>query len=300
MTSLSPSDIRILEQIRQRLSQLTESLNSLNRDIHTVHPLPSWYVMSTKTPQTPPFASNPPPLIILPIIFQSIYRAIINRLQHRTSLTTRFTLLSTHLTHLCNLLHTHASTLNNLSVFPLPTFPAKEQENVLLQLLRKKLEPAVEEWVAEGARVGRGVDVAGGWDGGRKEEGMDQEKWRELWDWGPVKANEEARGYEWFTGEWTGEEMEGGMDVDAGEEEGEDGEEDGKGEEREEGVEEMKAVKMEDVLRFMSTGWQPRWWEVSGRLWHSVRSSIWTSVGYPKNMLMLEHYILDIKEGVFK
>ncbi|KAL8841116.1 MAG: hypothetical protein Q9176_003457 [Flavoplaca citrina] len=217
MTSLSPSDIRILEQIRQRLSQLTESLNSLNRDIHTVHPLPSW-----------------------------------------TSLTTRFTLLSTHLTHLSNLLHTHASTLNHLSVFPLPTFPAKEQENVLLQLLRKKLEPAVEEWVEEGARVGKGIDVAGGWEGRRKEDGMDQEKWRELWDWGPVRANEEARGYEWFTGEWTGEEMEGGMDVDAGEEEGEDQVGDGKGEEREEGVEETKAVKMEDVLRFMSTGVQPR------------------------------------------
>ncbi len=112
-------------------------------------------------------------------------------------------------------------------------------------MLRKKLEPAVEEWVEEGARVGRGIDVAGGWEGSRKEDGMDQKTWRELWDWGPVRANEEARGYEWFTGEWTGEEMEGGMDVDAGEE-------------REGGVEEMKTVKMEDVLRFMSTGVQPR------------------------------------------
>ena len=276
MTSLSPSDIRILEQIRQRLSQLTESLNSLNRDIHTVHPLPSWYVLSTffllptnhprsKAPQNPPFGSRPIVTRYLSYDLSINLSRIVNRLHHRTSLTTRFTLLSTHLTHLSNLLHTHASTLNHLSVFPLPTFPAKEQENVLLQLLRKKLEPAVEEWVEEGARVGRGVDVAGGvagtggWDGRRKEEGMDQEKWRELWDWGPVRANEEARVYEWFTGDWTGEEMEGGMDVDAAELEGEEEEgNDGKGEERKEGVEEMKTMKMEDVLRFLSTGVQPR------------------------------------------
>ncbi|KAL8900923.1 MAG: hypothetical protein Q9192_000805, partial [Flavoplaca navasiana] len=123
-----------------------------------------------RNPTNPPFASNPSSLIILPIILQSIYRASLTDCNHRTSLTTRFTLLSTHLTHLSNLLHTHASTLDNLSVFPLPTFPAKEQENVLLQLLRKKLEPAVEEWVEEGARVGMGVDVAGGWDGSRKED----------------------------------------------------------------------------------------------------------------------------------
>ncbi|CAO1596313.1 mediator of RNA polymerase II transcription subunit 8 [Xanthoria calcicola] len=233
MTSLTPSDIRILEQTRQRLSQLTESLNALNRDIHTSHPLPSW-----------------------------------------TSLTTRFTILSTNLHTLSTLLHKHAATLDHMSVFPLPRFPSA-QENLLGLLLRKRLEPGVEEWVEEGGMVGDMVaGIGGGGGGGRGgggdngdgggeegEKGMQREEWRELWEWGPVRANEEARGYEWFTGEYTREEREvGGMDVDGGEEEEEEEKEDGDGargeDERVEGGV-AKTVKMEDLLRFMSTGIQP-------------------------------------------
>ncbi|KAI4226678.1 MAG: hypothetical protein L6R36_002991 [Xanthoria steineri] len=233
MTSLSPSDIRILEQTRQRLSQLTESLNALNRDLHTSHPLPSW-----------------------------------------TSLTTRFTILSTNLHTLSTLLHTHASTLDHMSVFPLPRFPSA-QENLLGLLLRKRLEPEVEEWVEEGGKVGDmvaggaagvgGEDKEGGGGaggaggGGDREKAMQREEWRELWEWGPVRANEEARGYEWFTGEYTKEEREvGGMDVDGGEEGEEDEEKDDgdgggtRGEEEEGAM--AKTVKMEDVLRFMNVG----------------------------------------------
>lgn len=158
-----------------------------------------------------------------------------------------------------------------MSVFPLPRFPAA-QENLLGLLLRKRLEPGVEEWVEEGGvvgdmvagiRGGGGEDREGGAGGGEEgEKGMQREEWRELWEWGPVRANEEARGYEWFTGEYTKEEREvGGMDVDGGEEEEEDEKEDGgegvKGEE--EGVDGgvAKTVKMEDLLRFMSVGIQP-------------------------------------------
>ncbi|KAL8806648.1 MAG: hypothetical protein Q9182_001176 [Xanthomendoza sp. 2 TL-2023] len=215
MTSLSPEDVRALEQTRQRLAQLTESLNSLNRDVHTTHPLPSW-----------------------------------------TSLTSRFSILAQNLSSLTTHLSSASSNrLNNMAVFPLPTknFPAAtaEQEGVLLQLLRKKMEPGVEGWVEEGGRWAVGLGEGGG-----------GEMWRELWEWCPVKANEEARGYEWFVGEWTRGEREAGMD-----EEEEDEEEDGEGNEGEgEGGEDVggekvvlgKAVKMEDALRFMSTGVEPR------------------------------------------
>ena len=45
--------------------------------------------------------------------------------------------------------------LEHLAVFPLPGFPGREQEGLLGQLLRKKLEPNIEDWVAEGREFGR-------------------------------------------------------------------------------------------------------------------------------------------------
>ncbi len=91
MASLSPSDIRILEQIRQRLSQLTESLNSLNRDIHTIHPLPSWYAIINLFPPnnlTPDPKPHKPLLWFQPIVtYYPTYHlsinlsSIVNRLQ---------------------------------------------------------------------------------------------------------------------------------------------------------------------------------------------------------------------------
>lgn len=42
MATLSPQDIRVLEQPRQRLAQLTSSLASLQQQMHTIEPLPPW------------------------------------------------------------------------------------------------------------------------------------------------------------------------------------------------------------------------------------------------------------------
>ncbi|KAL8703206.1 MAG: hypothetical protein Q9201_003592 [Fulgogasparrea decipioides] len=214
MTTLTPQDIRTLEQTRQRLYQLTDALNSLNRDIYAAHPLPSW-----------------------------------------SSLQSRLSILSTHLTSLSTHLASSASTLDATSIFPLPSFPGSAQEPVLAQLLRKRLEPGVEEWVGEGLQ--RGNEAVGS-AGGVEEEGMGGEEgnnWKELWDWAPLRANEEARGYEWLTGEWTPEERKEGMDEDEGEEKGdieEQEEEEGGGKGLAEG--EAKGMRMEEVLRFMSMG----------------------------------------------
>ncbi|KAL8989893.1 MAG: hypothetical protein Q9169_008256, partial [Polycauliona sp. 2 TL-2023] len=333
MTSLSPSDIRILEQTRQRLSQLTESLNSLNRDVHTVHPLPSCSATTTALsyiihiPSHPSFPSLPahnyvsnyqlptinypqptiapfPSLILSPPSIPSPpYHTtpMSNPKKNRSSLSHRLTLLSTHLTSLSTLLHTHAPLFTSLSIIPLPSYP-RDQEGLLLQLLRKKLEPGVEGWVEEGlGYIGGGVEgyrenhrggegeggdvgrgdgegyMGGGGEGGGKGGEMHVEEWKELWEWAPVRANEEARGYEWFSEEFTVEEREGGMDVDADkvddddEEENEEdkvdagdedkgsgkggGDRDGQGEAK---AEVGKVVKMDDQLRFMSIGLLPR------------------------------------------
>lgn len=42
MTTLTQSEIKVLEQTRQRLSQLTNSLNSLKQNLLQSDPLPPW------------------------------------------------------------------------------------------------------------------------------------------------------------------------------------------------------------------------------------------------------------------
>lgn len=55
MTTLTPTDIKTLEQTRQRLSQLTNSLVSLQQSLLQSDPLPSWYnpFPLTPTPNKP-------------------------------------------------------------------------------------------------------------------------------------------------------------------------------------------------------------------------------------------------------
>ncbi|KAL8663523.1 MAG: hypothetical protein Q9202_003833 [Teloschistes flavicans] len=226
--SLSAQDIRTLEQTRQRLYQLTESLSSLNRDVHSQHPLPSW-----------------------------------------TSLTSRLTLLSTHLASLQTHLSTSHPLLSSLTITPAAAFPT-EQEPLLGLLLRKRLEPGVEGWVADGLAQGRSAlsgsedrgdgmgAVREGTTGGKQMMMGQEEEWKELWRWAPPAANGVAMEGEWLLGEWTPEEKARGLHLEAGgegegDEEMEDEEEEE--EEEEEGVEGAGGgMKMEEVLRFLSTG----------------------------------------------
>ena len=118
---------------------------------------------------------------------------------------------------------------------------------MLNQLLRKKLEPHVEDWVEEGRKSG--------------EELPDPEGVTELWEWAGMAANEQARKHEWG-GEFTIEEREWGVEnvvtgLKRGFEEGESSdddeeEEDGEGKEKED--EKMRPMAMEDVLRVLAKG----------------------------------------------
>ncbi|KAL8756585.1 MAG: hypothetical protein Q9184_004453 [Pyrenodesmia sp. 2 TL-2023] len=241
MTTLSKDDLRVLELARQRLYQLTDSLNSLNRDIHTAHPLPSW-----------------------------------------PSLQSRLSLLATHLSSLQTHLSTHSALFASVAVFPLPQFPGREQEAMLAQMLRKKLEMGVEEWVQRGWEGGRKLvaesdreGVVGGGRRMRKEDwtgqGDDEEdgdgdgdgdgggEKMGLWKWAMLRSNGDARAMveareeeeeEEEGGEEEGES--GGMKVEEG------GEDSGEGTGGQEGKGEgAEPLEMGQVLRFMSTGVEP-------------------------------------------
>jgi mediator of RNA polymerase II transcription subunit 8 len=119
---------------------------------------------------------------------------------------------------------------------PLPTYPAQTQEVLLQELLRKKLQPHVEDWVAE-ARAVASADSAGV-DADSGHAGL-----REVWEWAGQAANEQARRHVWG-GNYTLEEREGGIEnvvtglrrrLKADRADGDDGEGDESGSESDEG-----------------------------------------------------------------
>lgn len=121
----------------------------------------------------------------------------------------------------------------------MPSFPGQAQEALLHQLLRKKLEVGVEEWVVRGRGVGEGVLGAGGVKGEEVEA---------LWQWAAVAANEEARRYEWGG--------DGGEEEEEEDEDGDDEEEEGGKEGGGEGGAAAggKPLAVEEVLRFLVRG----------------------------------------------
>ena len=155
-------------------------------------------------------------------------------------------IISQNLTSVSTQLATHGPLLSSLAAYPLPNYPGRDQEIILHKILRKKLEPQVEDWVEEGRATGATLTAQGG-----KEELL------ELWEWAGMAANEQARKHEWG-GEYTLEEVEGGIENVVTGLEGRLGEEsEGEEEENEdngEGKEVMKGVALENVLRFMATG----------------------------------------------
>ncbi|KAK6542623.1 mediator of RNA polymerase II transcription subunit 8 [Orbilia ellipsospora] len=78
------------------------------------------------------------------------------------TLTAQLAILNSQLSTLSRSLHQHSNTLSSTVAFPLPTFPVRTQEGLLNLLLRKKLAPEVEEWLAAGRDKGLALKSAGG------------------------------------------------------------------------------------------------------------------------------------------
>ncbi|MCJ1466865.1 mediator of RNA polymerase II transcription subunit 8 [Pseudocyphellaria aurata] len=220
MATLSQQDLKILEQTRQRLSQLTNSLASLQQNILQSDPLPPW-----------------------------------------SSLQSHASIISNHLTSVSTHLSTHSALLASLAVFPLPSFPGKTQEPLLGQLLRKKLEPSIEDWVIKGQAIAE-QEVG---------EETSRQDLTELWKWAGMEANGLARGHEWG-GDFTREEFDGGLEnvvtglrrklewdeEDEDDEDNDDEEENKEGKKKEEPEDARNAMPLEPILKFLMTGSEPR------------------------------------------
>ncbi|EAS30106.3 RNA polymerase II mediator complex component Med8 [Coccidioides immitis RS] len=260
MASLNQEQLKILEQTRQRLLHLTQSLGSLSNSINQSDPLPPW-----------------------------------------SSLQSQATIISNNLLSISHLLTEHQELLSSIVAYPTPNFPGRTESTILHQLMRTKLEPRVEEWVARGRNVARHNTASSQIRAqqGAAAEGetvrLSVDELLDLWHWAPIAANMEARRRDWG-GDYTLEEKEMGVknvitglkrQLDEGDEEDEEEEEeeeDMQGEEMEvvvgahtkagggSGVEfdiargsshipskpVAPGMPLDDIFRFMMTGAPPR------------------------------------------
>ena len=168
-------------------------------------------------------------------------------------------MVSTNLSALSDHLKANASLFSSMPVYPLPNFPGRTQENLLGQLLRKKLEPNVEDWVVEGRTLATKTETG---------RGVKHEELKDLWEWAGMAANEQARRHTWG-GNYTVEEREQGIenvitglkrklkDNEADEESDEDEDMEDVVDDKMPEVEARPPLPLKDVFRFMMTGATP-------------------------------------------
>lgn len=156
---------------------------------------------------------------------------------NRSSLQTQASIISNNLLSVSEHLSENQALLGSLVAYPGPSYPGRTQSNTLEQLLRTKLDPRVEDWVARGRKAGDSALHEAG--------GLSEAQLAELWRWAPVEANQEARKRNWG-GNFTLEEKSlgvqnvvTGLRMQLEEEEGEEGREE---EEEEEVDDEMEVV----------------------------------------------------------
>ncbi|KAJ5362584.1 hypothetical protein N7541_003428 [Penicillium brevicompactum] len=161
MSNLNQDQIKVLEQSRQRLVQLTRSLGSLISSLNSSDPLPPW-----------------------------------------SSLQSQASIISNNLLSVSEQLSDHRELLSTLVAYPGPEYPGRTQASTLEQLLRTKLDPRVEDWVARGRTAGTETTASGT---------LSDAQLAQLWEWAPLEANQEARRRNWG-GNFTLEEREKGIE----------------------------------------------------------------------------------------
>ncbi|GAM89381.1 hypothetical protein ANO11243_074180 [Dothideomycetidae sp. 11243] len=201
-------------------------------------------------------------------------------------------LLSHNLQSLHSTLNAAQPLLRAAHAYPLPSYPGRTQEHSLIMLMRKKLQPGVEDWIEDGARKGAQIQgaestkLANGTANGTSKT-LGHQDLEELWNWAGPEGNRIARdiGDDAFADVFTLAEQEAGIeDVVTGlrrkfwesddEDEDMDGDAAGKEEAMEvdapdtrpdivkqmdrAGIDESKAMlPLEMILRFTNTGTLP-------------------------------------------
>ncbi|ETS80984.1 hypothetical protein PFICI_05986 [Pestalotiopsis fici W106-1] len=110
--NISQEELKALEQTRQRLQQVSDSIGTLKNDVFSSNPLPNLASLQNSAD-----------------ILQATMRSLLTNMSNNDELFSR------------------------LAVHPSTNFPGRTQENILLQLLRKKPEPDVAASLDEGRKA---------------------------------------------------------------------------------------------------------------------------------------------------
>jgi len=156
-------------------------------------------------------------LILVPIQLLTNAQA----LEHRPSLQNSANLLYHNLDSLHKVLAGAQPLLANAHVYPLPSYPGRTQEDLLTQLLRKKLQPQVEDWIANGERHAANNTIDPNHTNGSsadptasEPQPMSTTQMTDLWKWAAQEGNRigSEMGEEAFDDVFTFEEHELGIE----------------------------------------------------------------------------------------
>ncbi|KAK8110836.1 RNA polymerase II mediator complex component Med8, partial [Apiospora kogelbergensis] len=138
--NISPEELKAVEQTRQRLFQLSNSIGSLKHDVINSHPLPNLDSLQASADILQHNISS-----LLDIIASKDNREAFSR----------------------------------IVVHPSTNFPGRTQEGILYQLLRKKAEPGVEASLDEGRKTFRELCATSANNHGNHHATADETKVRE-------------------------------------------------------------------------------------------------------------------------
>ena len=123
---------------------------------------------------------------------------------YRTVIQNQASIIGGYLDGVSTHLRRNQDILSSLNAYPLPTFPGHTQQGLLDQLLRKRVEPSVEDWLDRGRHTAESTFGAG-------QDALTAEELRAIWQWAPLEL-EKAYNAEHFHGDYTRAEVETGVD----------------------------------------------------------------------------------------
>ncbi|KAH9825614.1 Mediator of RNA polymerase II transcription subunit 8 [Teratosphaeria destructans] len=182
------------------------------------------------------------------------------------------------LTDLQRLIASNRDFIRSLHVYPLTSFPGHDKGSILEQLLRKKLDPKAEDWIAEYSQPPHPQQINS--DAHEDQKGrLQAEEYEGMWDWADGRVKEVMGAFVGeFDSDYTMAEREHGIadvktglkrrlrvdEMDLSDDEEEDGDEDGDQNmevdvvHQEPGVDaSLPPLQLDAVLKFMTTGRMP-------------------------------------------
>ena len=111
----------------------------------------------------------------------------------RPSIQTSAALISYNLKTILDQIDSKKHFLRSVHVYPSPSFPGRTQENLLAQLLRKKIGPSDEDWIVDGHEAVATFDSSHDRSTETSDNLVKDDTFDQLWEWAGPAANNVAK-----------------------------------------------------------------------------------------------------------